>query len=302
MRSSGSICQACGSVAYDEYPYLKFPNTVKAILWARSLQSAKRILRKRIQRDGYHRSSSIFRGRVVVCNECGHGFFADKPTDAELDAYYSSTYWDQRNSVIPEPADPQKHPRTLSQIAMIERVLGPIQDGRTLEIGAGPALPSRYIKAKLGDDSRVDLIEPGYQWEAYYEKHGIRRVAKSFPTVVSDTYALVLASHWLEHVTDLSQVLSTLRDTLDQKGALFVEVPHCDRQYWKERQSDEPHIHFFTRESLTRALSHAGFCPLEVGTFGVSRRQSRKGVRPSKSDYFEPNPEGQWLRGVFRRI
>ncbi len=88
---------------------------------------------------------------------------------------------------------------------------------------------------------------------------------------------VVLCNHVIEHVPDLGTALAELFRVLRPGGLLIVGVPNegCLMgrtrnhivQPWIARETD--HVHFFTAQTLTRALREAGFtvCGVERETF-----------------------------------
>ena len=50
-------------------------------------------------------------------------------------------------------------------------------------------------------------------------------------------------------------VFNKLRSFLRDDGLLFLELPYCPAEYYKTVKRDEPHISFFTEQSLKRMLA-----------------------------------------------
>jgi SAM-dependent methyltransferase len=87
-----------------------------------------------------------------------------------------------------------------------------------------------------------------------------------------DAFDLIICSHVLEHVSDLTSLATFFRRHLDRSGLLYAEVP---QEIWAGLRLDaDPvtHINFFTRNSLAGLFLRNGFDILEsrqeVATYG----------------------------------
>lgn len=185
---------------------------------------------------------------------------------------------------------------------------------RILEVGGADALASRRIRDRV-PDATLDVVEPSERWLPYYARHGIRRVAAFFPFDSPDRYDYIHMSHTLEHLIDLTGALNALRERLVDHGLLFVEVPNCTEEYWSEDTFDpDGHIHYFTADSLARFAVAAGFDVVRTITAGMTHRERNRFYK--EGDRFareiverctrsirenEPQPEGEYLRALFRR-
>ena len=86
------------------------------------------------------------------------------------------------------------------------------------------------------------------------------------------SFDLVTVNHALEHIPRVREALGEMRRVLRPQGVLFVSVPNLDA--WPHRVGldrwalafNPDHYLFFTRETLDRLLTDAGFTVLELTT------------------------------------
>lgn len=135
-----------------------------------------------------------------------------------------------------------------------------LQHGQNLlEIGAGRGyLASRLTKAGY----RVDALEPGNINKPYWDKYEAKIIQAMFPSPQTPgPYDAILFYGVLEHISDYGTFLRHVRDHLSEKGVALLSVPDCELEI---RQGDpsmllHEHYHYFTRETLRRALEENGF-------------------------------------------
>lgn len=90
-------------------------------------------------------------------------------------------------------------------------------------------------------------------------------------SIGNSKFDFILMSHVLEHFNgkDIVSVLKNVRSLLSKDGIFVCEVPHCDlRSHEHMRTNDTPHISFFSKNSLTLSLEHAGLKTLFLNTCG----------------------------------
>ncbi len=245
-----------------------------------------------------------FKGFVKVCTNCGHGIMRNPPTMDALQRYYQSEYWHER----PEPVESVKKEKDdyLTQRAIHQtEFMMDMADGHAianiLEIGAGAAYTSLLLKKKF-EDAAIGLYvcEPAKQWEDHYRKHGIIRVAEYFPFQTDVRFDYIHTSHWLEHVCDLNATLSELSALMNPSGYIFVEVPNTEHSYWDMPIFDRPHIHFFTRQSLTKVFKDNDFECLKIGEYGITWQEWYDEI-PLSFDRYGACEKGFWIRALFRK-
>jgi SAM-dependent methyltransferase len=221
-----------------------------------------------------------FAGKWIwKCQDCGHSCCQPKPAPELLERYYRVDFWRPPSlkarirrkirSLISWTL--RLEPRASSQLQCLRPFLTPCGDLRVLEIGAGPASFTRLIKRDIRS-SHVDVVEPGEDWSDIYRAARINRIARRFEDLpeLIETYDVVHASQWLEHMADPRAVFQKIRALLKPGGILFIEVPNCQDPYFEYRFfPDPPHLQFFTPGSLSRLADE---CRLEVKYLGTGGR------------------------------
>ena len=84
---------------------------------------------------------------------------------------------------------------------------------------------------------------------------------------IDKKFDLIIATHVLEHVTNINDLLKKFKNILNQEGYIFFEVPNCPKEYWENRIYDGAHLLFYTKKSIERiAKLHS----LELVNFSYS--------------------------------
>lgn len=248
------------------------------------------------------RHLSPFKGNIFICETCGYAVMQDIPSDAEVIRYYENQYWAERSTAahVVYKAKYKSNSRAEYQIKF---VLNELQKAdakikKVLEIGAAGACASLLFRDVWKNNLLLHACEPGNQWTSYYQECGINRVAEFFPFQAKTSFDYIHTSHWLEHVTDIHLTLSRMHGMLNKDGYVFVEVPNTEHFYWDFPQTDTPHIHFFTKESIKKLFNKYNFECIKIGEYGITFRDLLKGI-PTVQD---ANAKGCFLRALFRKI
>jgi SAM-dependent methyltransferase len=234
-----------------------------------------------------------------------------------LSNYYARQY---RASGITGNGVPQQRlyrARARALAGLVERhATGSIE--KVFEIGAGYGynllgMSERYPKASLFTDE----VDATIAWSDKIKR-----------STLTGPYDVVIASHVLEHFTSPVEILRRAVDSLAPSGLLVIEVPH-ETSIWIEAQPfHEPHVTFFTEDSLRVLLSRFPINLLEIfgagpsirplTTVGRIHRVLRSGVSrvpgarkllnsvlalaaPPDPDYSIPNPNGLFVRAILRK-
>jgi SAM-dependent methyltransferase len=128
------------------------------------------------------------------------------------------------------------------------------------------------------------------------------------PGRIPGRFSFVAMIHSLEHMPDPLAMLNDVRDLLDEKGILFVQVPDAENSPFDFLVVD--HLVHFTRSSLIALVSRAGVLPEVLVNDVVPKELTFLGSRHSRSAAtIDPN-DGiqtarkavQWLAGVFAQV
>lgn len=211
---------------------------------------------------------------VERCAACGLAFASPRPSEAELDEFYSTKYfrrpedaevgytdyagesWAQANaqrmwSVLTkwEPSIHALRPRTLLDVgcAFGDFALSAAADGWT----------ARGVE--LADDARAEASAAGVE------------VTKTLDEA-SDGNGLITMFHVLEHVLEPAETLRQAREKAAVSGRLVVELPQwrslgrvLRRGGWSALTPPE-HINFFDVRSMRFTLSATGWSPVRIAT------------------------------------
>lgn len=185
---------------------------------------------------------------------------------------------------------------------------------RVLEVGPGTGALMRFFSSKGHDVTGLDLspavalaIQAKFglpvateNLDAHLERVGVAR------------YDLVLMCHVVEHMSDPAGAIHSVAALLKAGGRAYVAVPNMEswHSHCRGWSGYEPyHLHYFTRSSLQRLLSRAGFCIQRVYTYesltgwpNTLLRSLRKELGTSagvEAYQFGPKPKGSGFgRGV----
>lgn len=252
------------------------------------------------------RKRNIFRGYISICGDCGHGAMENPPTKNELRQYYKELYWSLKSTKVRkadvEDNDYRQDPRANHQVDFVLERIHFHGISNVLEIGAGATYASLMLRDRCRNLAiNLFTCEPGQQWENYYHRQGIKKIADYFPFDTVERFDYVHTSHCLEHVLDLDETLSELNTTINPSGYLFVEVPNTEHYYWDLPIGDTPHIHFFTRRSLSKAFENHGFTCLNIGEYGITYLERQNGI-PVTPDKYGACDKGFWIRALFQKV
>jgi SAM-dependent methyltransferase len=241
---------------------------------------------------GYRTQSShgarLFRGgRLARCARCSSVQLTPRPDAAQLGRYYEADY--RRGPLYgKDVADPATFPRdnlfyynrgrsVAEKVA--EYVTRP--DARILDVGTGYGHVLHALGERYPDSDRL-AIEFSDAAVDHLRSIGVRVEVAPVEEVLGhldQTFDVIALSHVLEHLLDPVRVLQLLRLKLDPDGILYIEVPNIEpdllNRYpdhpWAPRY-DEPHVTFFSRETLTAVLDRAGFDVVFCDTAGPAYR------------------------------
>jgi SAM-dependent methyltransferase len=127
-------------------------------------------------------------------------------------------------------------------------------DALVLDFGAGDGL---FCDKFARDRMPIECVEPDISLRELLKERATQ-VYVDIGDVRSDSYDLVYAINVLEHIEDLNKSLAGIRTALKPGGRFFVFVP-AFALLWTSLDDECGHIQRFTRSSLRKALTDAGF-------------------------------------------
>jgi SAM-dependent methyltransferase len=203
--------------------------------------------------------------RVVRCDDCRLLMLSPQPSDAELDAIYSHTYFlgDNTDEARERVARMKRATARLylDKIASYRDQVG----GRLLEIGCGHGdflVEARQVGFEV---TGVEIARPAAVVAAQRLGGGsvvcgpIEGIAQG-----NALFDVCVISDVIEHTRDPLEFLRAIRRLLKPGGVLFIATPTLDswsarllRQNWMEFKPE--HLFYFDTVTIQNALYQAGF-------------------------------------------
>ncbi len=209
--------------------------------------------------------------RIVRCHDCLLLFLNPQPSDNELEAIYSPTYFLGEDTV-----------EAKNRVSAMKRataryyldVIGASSGGGVatlLEIGCGQG------------DLLLEALDRGYkvtgvEYSASSAELASQRVGERGTVLCGDlrglpipesSFDVCVLSDLIEHVRDPVDFLSNLRRLLKPEGVIFITTPTLDswsarlmRQNWMEFKPE--HLFYFDTNTIQHALFQAGYHQVRV--------------------------------------
>jgi len=217
----------------------------------------------------YELETCCNRWRVGKCRVCRHVQLNPRPALASLGVIYPPHYYsyDMSRSVN-RVALWAKSILDLRRLNRITHSLGHVPDGY-LDVGCGDA---KYLAAMRRQGASLDTLI-GLELDARAveaaQKKGYRVLQKRIEDcteIGANSLDLATMFHVIEHVADPVQCIRQLHTWLRPGGMLAIETPNLDsidarmfgKSFWGGYHFPR-HWHFFNADSLSRALTDAGF-------------------------------------------
>ena len=223
--------------------------------------------------------------RTVLCRTCGLVWTNPRPSAADMNAYYETTY---RADYKGQTAPPlRKIVRGFLGAADRREALRPFKARTMVDVGCG-AGELVYMMRRAGVDASG--LDPGVEFT------GFARAVLGVPTqsasvdgasIPAESQDLVTMFHALEHVPDPRAVLATVRGWLTPGGHAVVEVPNiAARVQAPSHQYHYAHLYHFTGGTLGALGEVAGLRLVETrytadrGNVICVFRRDGNGLRP----------------------
>ena len=166
-----------------------------------------------------------------------------------------------------------------SSHATILSMLAALPPSRILDLGCSGGLFAERVR-KLGHTvTGVDYIEiPGVRDRT--DRFVLADLNEGLPPGIGRDYDLAVAGDVIEHLARPERLLREVRDALRPGGEMLLSVPNFGHWYSRLRVAlgvfdydrrgilDETHLRFFTRASLRRTVTRAGYDLLDLSATG----------------------------------
>jgi SAM-dependent methyltransferase len=214
---------------------------------------------------------------IVSCATCGVAF-SDIPMQQEdLDTVYRdhSKYADTSmyKGDGPDGALPPDAPWDLERLEGTADYLSGVIGDRTMRVlDAGCATGSLlgFLSAR-GFGNLVGLDPSPIASAAARRLHAVDAIAGSFITPPADIgkFGLVVLSHVLEHLGDVTAAVRSMSDLLEPGGLVYLEVPNAvryvDHLVAPFHDFNTEHINHFSAATLRRLMASHGFSEVDSG-------------------------------------
>lgn len=148
---------------------------------------------------------------------------------------------------------------------------------RILDIGSGRGFMLYYLRKYYGYSRAAGIQISKNAYEFSREKLGLEMYDKDFLELPFEngTFDIVSMWHVLEHVANPEKYIDKIRNILNDRGRLIIEVPNFNSwsrpltgEYWLGLDLDY-HVTFFTPRSLTDLLKKYNFEIRTIRTFSL---------------------------------
>lgn len=201
---------------------------------------------------------------ILCCDRCGFVYADTTVSQKDYDIFYTklSKYEDKKTATGggESPYDAARLQKTAECIAEFL----PDKSVRILDIGCANGGLLGYLK-KLGYNNLCGLDPSPICAETTKQKYDIETYTGSMFELPDSfgVFDVIILSHVLEHIQDVSSALTNLKDILDKNGILYAEVPDAKR-YLNFYVSpfhyfDTEHINHFSLKFLEKLLMLANF-------------------------------------------
>ena len=244
-------CPTCGSDKHDKLHTLELANEYsdsEAALQRTNNYQRNHILFTKILKDGEQTLLVDF----LICKQCGLEFFTPRPDDDDLAVKYqhviASKVTEKREKKF-ELVDLRQ--RRAKEIAARINPFVKNKMAAALDIGGADGHCLTAI-----DSQKKSVLD--FEKRDMYD--GVERVGNTLADLSeTDKFDLVICCHTLEHIADLNEFLSNIRDHTTDEGLLYIEVPNgCNGEIYTTKNIIT-HLNFFSTESLSYLLEKNGF-------------------------------------------
>jgi len=204
---------------------------------------------------------------IRSCRNCTHCFIYPN-IEEKIWNDYNKSYFASAHGGINQSCINIAYNTGISKIRFdyLKRILGShkLKIKKVLEIGPGEGY---FAKEFMNNYPTVDY----YAYESDISLHSkliennINLLTNLDEVQTQQIYDLIVISHVLEHTLHPVKWLREMTKKLRITGVLFVEVPCQDYKY---KKLNEPHVMFFSKESLKITAQNSGFEKINITFHG----------------------------------
>ena len=218
-----------------------------------------------------------------------------------------------------------RHCETKNRAKIIQNIISNKKDEiHIIDVGGGYGNLLNEIK-KL--NIKMDLLEPRKLKDIFYTKNNINLINSFFNEKFVENnknkYDIVICCHTLEHLKNPVEFLKNIKQIMKKKSHLFLEVPNDDldlikicKKYSKNVNYIEPHLSYFTPETLKYTLNKAGLLNTTIKGFQIYGYQNYKDIKDNgfkfkknvkdidlfKNNYKKNSKEEKWYNDRIQNL
>jgi 2-polyprenyl-3-methyl-5-hydroxy-6-metoxy-1,4-benzoquinol methylase len=199
---------------------------------------------------------------IQQCNDCYFLFTNPRPPVDEIGAYYQSenyiSHHDGGSDIMSKIYNSVRNHTIKQKIALINELKK--GKGSILDVGCGTG---SFINACKEDGWEIAATEPDHDARSIAGSKLKRPVYGSInePELQGERFDIISLWHVLEHIHDLNETVSWLKNHLADQGKLVIAVPNSQsydaqqyRKFWAAY--DVPrHLYHFTKSTMKTLMS-----------------------------------------------
>lgn len=198
--------------------------------------------------------------RNVICDTCGLVWVDPRPTESEINEFYSEKYRSDYKGDF-EPKMKHCWRETHRAIGRLEGLAPYYTSGaKILDIGAGAGFFA-YVLRKNG--AQVDGIEPNKGYAGFAQnKLGIDSITMGYLGDVEKEgyYDIITINHVFEHLPNPLESLLQMKQLLNAEGRIILEVPNIKATYHSPNKVFHVgHLYWYSPETIRAMAAKAGF-------------------------------------------
>tara|TARA_B100000029_G_scaffold503087_1_gene579445 strand:- start:428 stop:1399 length:972 start_codon:yes stop_codon:yes gene_type:complete len=227
--------------------------------------------------------------KIYRCKECDFGFVHPIPSENKLNYFYENVYRSDGRPpylVSENFEDQKKHyleDKNLSYLIYLTTLIDLRNIKRFYDFGGGDGDLGYALKKKF---PQLDLFctEHDLHCEKILNDRGFKNL-KNF-NLIDQKFDLIVATHSLEHITNVKETFKKFYNLLKPGGYIFFEVPNCSQEYWSGRPYDSPHLLFYTKKSFEKIARLYGFEFVNFSYSAYSFEKDHKYQKDSQNNYY----------------
>src|SRR6478609_2938708 len=199
---------------------------------------------------------------IYQCSTCNFLITSPRPDTNSIGKYYQSeNYISHTNSSKSVIDKIYKSVRSITLQWKLNQIQKHQKSGTILDYGCGTG---EFLNTCTTASWKCIGVEPSSEARLKAEHLTNLKLSQSLSKITSDKFDVITLWHVLEHIEDLNEKLSELKNHLAQDGTIFIAVPNYESLDGKLYQShwagyDVPrHLWHFSQTTMGKLLSNHG--------------------------------------------